>query len=499
MARFLAIDWDQPALRVVLASGSTSGVRALKAFSWTAPADFSAATAESAGRAFREALKKEAAAGLGVWICLGRDRLLLRDIEFPPVQEHEEPALVRFQAAREMGDGSEEQVLDYCITRPGVLGRESRQAVVLAVKKSLLQSLQAFCQGAGLKLEGVTARPFAWLGALQRGQVDLQGTIASLGIGQRQAELCVFESQKLLLARSLPLGAMLAGEVTRNLALFGVRAGAAVRSLTLAGIDDPQLKTAAAEVGVLRQPASDASDDYAAALGLAHLVSTSVPPINWLRPKQPRPVRQRKKEYAYLGVFLTVAAALVLCVVGFLVLRNKRLEIGTLEKMKKNLADEHKALEKDLENIAYLRDWENASISWADESYDLAARMPHLVGLHLNQLNAKVTLNPAQASKKKNEPREKWVANMNFSGWVPPKHESELLTLQKSIQSDKHLRLSPGKRNAADKKSGEFEYLLDIAKQPASEYRTELIVPKKVEPPAEIEEKKEEVKEGGES
>ena len=43
----------------------------------------------------------------------GRDRVIVKEVRYPAVPEHEEPAVVRFQAIKEITDPPEEVTIDF--------------------------------------------------------------------------------------------------------------------------------------------------------------------------------------------------------------------------------------------------------------------------------------------------------------------------------------------------------------------------------------------------
>ena len=85
MPRFLALDADS--LKVQVLSGSTKGasIRLEKTATWDEDQPLTAATSAEAGKRMREALK---AAGIGaapLLVCLGRDRVIFKEIKIPNV------------------------------------------------------------------------------------------------------------------------------------------------------------------------------------------------------------------------------------------------------------------------------------------------------------------------------------------------------------------------------------------------------------------------------
>src|SRR5205823_13814812 len=92
-----------------------------------------------------------------------------------------------------------------------------------------LSAIRTLCKNAGLKLLGVAPRPFGASAVLERclqaggGALPTDSVVGVLTVGQRWAELCLLRGHELLLARSLPAGNVLVGEVKRSLAVFAAQ------------------------------------------------------------------------------------------------------------------------------------------------------------------------------------------------------------------------------------------------------------------------------------
>ena len=99
MSRFIALDWDAQQLLLVSGDVGRKGVRVEKAVSWPLPEELRPASAEMLGRKLRDFLKAQDIAPAPVLACLGRERVIIKELRFPAVAAAEEPGLVRFQAS----------------------------------------------------------------------------------------------------------------------------------------------------------------------------------------------------------------------------------------------------------------------------------------------------------------------------------------------------------------------------------------------------------------
>jgi len=145
----LVIDWDQDRCHVLAGNVTRSGVKIERTLTWAQEEVFGLAQGEEAGKKFKDFLKSSNLAAAPLLICLPKQRALFKDLRIPNVAVDEEPALVRFQAAKELLENPEDVVLDYAeMSRSPT----ETQVLVTAARKELLAAYSALAKGAGLKL-----------------------------------------------------------------------------------------------------------------------------------------------------------------------------------------------------------------------------------------------------------------------------------------------------------------------------------------------------------
>ena len=113
---FIAIDLDSQGLFAVC--GVARGVKITHAIALTGeggdpPPALTLETAKAIGEKLRDKLRAAGLPPAPVLVSVGRDRVILKELKYPPVAPTEEPALVRFQAMKEMSESPDEVVLDY--------------------------------------------------------------------------------------------------------------------------------------------------------------------------------------------------------------------------------------------------------------------------------------------------------------------------------------------------------------------------------------------------
>ena len=331
MSRFLAIDWDQNQLHVVAAELRGSSVKVQQAAVWQEQQSPNLADADALGKLLRDRLKEAGIAPAPVLVCIGRDRVILKDIRHPPVPESEEPGLVRFQAVKELTEPPDEVIIDYTPLgdrrQPG-----ERRALALIVRRDILAMWKKIGQAAGLKIEGMTPRSFGISACLRSvmGTTALtpaptppDSAVAVAVIGERWAEFVVIRGDMLLLARTVSVGANVAGEIRRNLAVYNGHAGQQpVAALYLAGNVTPDLRQRIGDllpdmplhpfdpfIAVeLPEVAPIARGCFTGAVGLLYAkASRAGLPINFVQPRQPKPPVDNKRQLVLAGLLAFVA------------------------------------------------------------------------------------------------------------------------------------------------------------------------------------------------
>ncbi len=492
MARFLALDWDHNQLHLAAAAVSGSAVRVARAAAWDEAQHPGAGDPAALGRQLRERLKSAGLGAAPVLACVGRDRVVVKEVRYPAVPAHEEPAVVRFQAVKELTDAPDEVVIDYTpLAEPGPSGE--RRALVVIVKRDLLAAYQAVCQAAGLKLAGLCPRPFAAAACWKRqagtsvltpAPEPADAAVAVLVVAGRWAEFTVVRGDGLVFARALNAGPGLAGEVKRNLTLYAGQAPRhPVTAVYLAG--------AAAEHAALRERLHDLLEvpvhgfdpfagaersgipadnrgAFAGAVGLLYARGDKRGlPVNFAQPKQPRkqedPVKRRGLIAAGLAAALLVGGAAF----GYLQLSAVSRKVAAQYALNKDLDDKLAVLKEDGTRIKAIGDWEGASVNWLDELYDLTQRFPDTPYMRLTQISA----NPAPRTT---TAKNRHVAVMTVKG-ISTNDFGPIDKLLNAMALDGHYRV-PNKetgRNAGHDRnrfSQQFSAKIDVSRQAPSQF-----------------------------
>ena len=418
MSRYLAIDADAGGLFAAAAS-VRGAVQIEEVFGSVdeVAAPLTRANAESLGTRLKALLKEAKVAPAPVLLCFGRDRVIIKEVKYPPVSPAEEAAVVRFQALKDLVDAGGDVVMDYFPAAP-VPGEVQRRATVVFVRKELYAAAEAFCEAAGLRLAAVTARPFASLAAVRRAIVagalpapeDPLSPVAVLSLWGTGGEFAVGAGAQTLFSRTVsPMAlaseAALLGEVKRSLAAFdGGYGSKPVSAMYLAEGDAAGTSWIGRLQANLPMPVH-AFDPLAGSkvgdhippelhgrfLGPAGLLASKMAGetlgINFQAPRSPRAAPNRGRRLMVLGGAL--AAVLLLAAGAFLAIELNRLQDrgAELAAEKTDLEEKTKAQEIENKRVAAAEQFVNREVPWIDVYYDLNDQFPTIEKLRLQEFD----------------------------------------------------------------------------------------------------------------
>jgi hypothetical protein len=402
VANFIAIDLDSQGLYVV--AGVARGVaKVTHAITWTgddddAPPPLTADTAKAIGEKLRERLKAAGVVPAPVLVSVGRDRVILKELKYPAVAPTEEPALVRFQAMKEMSESPEEIVLDYA---PLADVGGDRRSMAVVVRKDLFNAIQAMCLAAGLKLAGVTPRPYAVAAGLVRGFASgavpppesKAEAVAALTLSAAGGEFTIVRQGEVTYTLAVPAPVvasetMLIAQIRRNLAVYaGQHPGHPVQAVYLAEVGGVWAARLRAALGVpvhAYDPLSGAAPAIAEALrgrfaGAAGLLagkSAGTLPINFASPRQPQtakdPAKRRLATVALLAVLLLFSGGAY----GYMQVRDGDTRLANLNQKKTELTERIASGQPNANRVKAIEGWSKREVNWLEELQELAERMP---------------------------------------------------------------------------------------------------------------------------
>ena len=438
MSRYLAIDVDAQGLFVAAGNAQRGKTTVDKvAFAPTTEGSgLSPGTAQALGRQLKDLLKQAGLAAAPALLCLGRDKIILKDVTHPPAPGPDEPVIVRFQAVKDLPNDPEEMDLDYLPTGQTADGQKTALAVF--ARKDAVKAARAFCEAAGLKLAGLTPRPFAAAAAAQAAVAaghteptdDATDPVAVLTLTESGGEFTAAKAGRVLFTRAVPgpavqSEAMLVGEVRRNLAVFAAAGGGdPARAVYVAEAGPPEagwtFRLAAglpvpvyrfdplAGTAIGEDVPADARGRFAGAVGMLALVAAGPTlPINFASPRQPKAETNRSK--VRLAFAAAVAAALLVAggAYAYFSLDAKDDEIAKLQKDSKDLDAELKAGEEDQNRLKAAEEFLHHGVAVHDELYELSYEWPNLDRMKLTQVEYVSNKLPTEKDRERIEKERK--------------------------------------------------------------------------------------------
>jgi Tfp pilus assembly PilM family ATPase len=503
MARFLILDGSQPCYYLLAGKWRRGQVQLEQALTWEENTPLTPASAPALGERLREHLRRSGLRPAPLLAALGREQVIFKLLRYPRTEAAEEPAVLRFQMSRELTEPVENFVLDYVRLGEGTASGEQR-ALVVAVRRPVVEAWQAVARAAGLKLLALVPRAFALARCLPGEDPDGSAT-AFLVCGRTWAEFGVARQGQLLYARSLPPGSGSSlEEVRRQLALYaGQPQALPVRALYVQADAEPacaalqealaipvqRLEPFAALSAGAATPAEAAG--YAAAAALLRLAGQPDQlPINFLAPKEPRPAGPSPQRRRLRLAGLAAAGFLLLLLLSQLLLANQRQRLRALQEELEDRDTVLKKLQPDKQRYEELRDWFRTAVPVLDELYELAARFPLREGLRVASLeflpipgNQKQPGLRPPAGRPANHPALDYTVRLVVVGTVPEGKSDLVQKLLDALNQDPYCRAERVKTNPGGKSTGkgpvaeQFIIYIDAAPRPPAAYTAQLVAP----------------------
>jgi hypothetical protein len=418
LSRYLAIDTDAGGLLVVsgFAKGDTVHTEQVLAL-FDDPRPLSSATAQDLGRRLKAALQEHRIAPAPVLLCLGRDRIIFKEIKHPKTAPADEPAIVKFQAQRELTELPEDVHMDY-VPVP-TKGDEERKATVVFVRKDLYNAAKEFCEEAGLKLAGVMPRPFAAVAAAREAVAasivppidDIQhGSVAILSIWDGGGEFVVTHHDRLAFSRTVSANALSSetafiGEAKRSMAAYAAQnPKSPIQAIYLAeghsgGSWSARLQSALPIPVYPFDPLHAAPKNavaphlrgrFVGPIGMIAARGHGPLPINFVSPRQPRSEPNRLRSRFILAAILLVGIAGLLAAGSWFLNTEFTRQIEEQTKVKKQVENELKDLQTDSAKLAAVEDFRSRDICWLDVLYDIVVLYPDVDIMRLKEFEAKI-------------------------------------------------------------------------------------------------------------
>ncbi len=419
MSRYIAIDVDAAGLFVAAGFAKGNSVRVEQALPLTDdPRPLTADTAPELARRLKEVLAASRTPAAPVLLCVGRDRVVIKDVRHPKTGPAEEPAVVRFQAQRDLAEAADTLHLDY-VPLPAPAGADDKRATAVFVKRDLYNAARTMCELAGLKLAGFTPRPYATAAAVRRavaaGTVTPPETPAApvgvLSLWDGGGEFVVYHGEHMVFSRSVSGMALqsetgLVGEAKRSLAAFASQsprerldalylceghAGGSFAARLQQSLPvpvhpfDPLAGSSAADA-----VPTHLRGRFASAVGLLAARGHGPLPINFVTPRQPRAEPSKSRSWVIVGLLFALLVAAGAGGGLFFLHTGLTLRLAKANADKK-MAEEQIAVEKkNLNRLKAVDDFRKRDVNWLDTLYDITAATPDVNKVHVREFDGKI-------------------------------------------------------------------------------------------------------------
>jgi len=475
MARLLALEWDDRELRIAVGGtrGSDVVLEQTLAVSLETEAGGSGEaepSEERVARVLTDALATRNLGGTEALIAIGRANIELRVLTLPPAPPEEQPDLVRFQAMQAFTTIGEDWPLDYVQLASD---EESVTVLAAAISPLLVEQIQTVCGAANLTAQRLVLRPFAAAALLRRAAV-IHDSRCNLVVDRmaNEADLSVIADGQVVLMRTVRLPAS-GGETVRSTALLSElrrTIGAAQNQLGGRKIEqvivlgdaesnaplEKRIQTALSldvqsfnpldAVRLARELQADPPTEpgrFTSLLGmLADEAAGAQHAVDFLHPRKRPEAPSQMRRNTLIG-----AAVAVVVLGGLFTFWFKLHQLDThIADLTKQAADMDLVLQQGqstIDNVAAIHEFTDSDITWLDELYEMARRLPSADDAILDEVTIGAHTAPGGI--------------VTLKGHV--KEASMIAHFEDSLRYDKNV--VSGRQGTVDRSKKDYPWLLD--------------------------------------
>lgn len=428
MSRFIAIDVDAGGLFVVAGFAKGNSVRVEQAVPvLDDPRPLTPDSAPELAARLKAALAEAGVTPAPALVCVGRDRVVFKDIRHPKTAPTDEPRVVRFQAERDLAESPDTLLLDY-VPLPTPPGAEDKRATAVFVRKDLFNAARTLCEQAGLKLAGFTPRPYAAAAAVRRavaaGTVpppeNPAAPVASLCLWDGGGLFVVVHGEHMVFSRSVSAMALqseaaLVGEAKRSLAAYAsqnprerldalyLSEGHSTGGSWAARLQEALPLPVHPFDPLAGSPAADALPPhlrgrFTAAAGLLAARGLGTLPINFVTPRQPRAEPSKTRTWVLIALLLVLVLGAGGVAGHYFLNAELDQKQAAANARKKRAEEEIKEEQKQAVKVKAIDDFRGREVNCLDLFYDITDATPDVNRIRLREFD--VTLKEPKVEQK---------------------------------------------------------------------------------------------------
>jgi len=142
--------------------------------------------------------------GRDVYVSISGQSVFMRFVKLPPVDAAQVEQVVRFEAQQNVPFPIDEVTWDYQMMPARSAGSSEAEAVIVAIKKEVLESEVMAVEKAGLSIKQVDVAPFALLNAFRYSEIQTDECALIIDMGARSTNL-VFVEKNSFWIRNVPI------------------------------------------------------------------------------------------------------------------------------------------------------------------------------------------------------------------------------------------------------------------------------------------------------